>query len=286
MDVLMKAGYMGLLPALIICSCLIGGCTSLVEKGGQVLDGSAFAEKTLEIYRAGEKTGTEVRRIRKKDGAEFIAIFADTMPNLRLNGSAPEAEGGFYLSSLYFLCSALSGWNEFTMELSGGGSFKTDGTRATLKLDTPIETLNITEGKIRRGDTRIGGGEAVNVLRNRQERILALTEWMHSLPGAPNFTDQKTFEDYWKPILLPELTSPKKRPSSWTRENALWVRAEDIRWNTTYTRELFPPELGTVRDSGTLLRDWEEASGWIYCIYEWDRIVRSLSGGINLIKVK
>jgi hypothetical protein len=290
---------------------LLSGCSSLswlVEQGGRVIDGSVFKEKTLGVYREESKQGVQISRIQvssaearqgrgsppEKDGEEFIDITSGAMPNLRFRGSMPSFSeildrstgGRFELNSLYFLSPNLTGWNEFTLELSGGGHLTATGTRATLHLDLPVEKAGITAGKIRRDNNRITGEEAVTALHNRQERISALTEWMHARSEPRDFKDQKEFDNYWKPILLPELVSAKKRPQDWTEENAVWVTADDVKWNTTYTQTHFPEELHKVRDSGTLLRDWEEALSWIYFDYEWDRLIASLNKDITLIKVK
>jgi hypothetical protein len=219
------------------------------------------------------------------------------MPNLRINGSLPDGDGTFYLSSLYFLCPSVIGWNEFTMELSGGGSFIRSGDTgggATLLLRNPIESLDIKEGKIRRGNTRITGTQALTSLHNRRERIASLVQWMEKPSGAspeiPQFANQEKFETYWNPILLPETVKARKRPAPWKEEEAVWASAgsagDDIKWNRVYTEKVFPEELWPVRNSGTLLRDWEEASGWIYFEFEWEHIIETLTRTIDLKKVK
>jgi hypothetical protein len=274
----------------------LGGCVSLVESGGRVLDGSAFAEKTLASYREKPKRGTRVDRVQRKDGGEFIVIRLDSMPNLRLKGSLPDGEGNFYLTSLDFLSPNLNGWNEFTLELSGSGSF-TGGAAATgavLRLSGPVETLDISEGKIRRGSARLSGAPALTALHNRRERIMVIAQWMKEQSGLPGFADQEAFEAYWKPRLFPELVRAKNRPAAWTvaydkaisAEGDLWVRGEDVKWLRVYTEAVFLEELRPVRNSGTMLRDWEDAAGWIYLEFEWERIVEFLSGEIELTKIK
>jgi hypothetical protein len=89
--------------------------------------------------------------------------------------------------------------------------------------------------------------------------------------------DRNTFEQFWKPILFPELISRKKQPVGWQREGDQWKKAEDIRWNISYTERTFPELLRNIRNSGTMLRDWEEALDWIYLEYEWENIMELLS---------
>jgi hypothetical protein len=272
---------------------LNGGCVSLAEAGGRVLDGSAFAEKTLAVYREKPKQGTRVDRLRDKAGQEHIVIGVDSMPNLRIRGSLPDREGNFFVNSLDFLSPNLHGWNEFTLELSGSGNFveghSGSGQTAVLQLKGPLETLDIREGKIRRGSARLSGDQALTALRNRRERIEVLARWMKEQSGLPGFSDQADFEAYWAPLLFPELSKPKNRGAAWAAANAgagPWVLGEDIRWSAAYTEAMFPEALWPVRNSGTLLRDWEEAASWIRLEFDWDAIVTLLSGKIELTKIK
>jgi len=109
---------------------------------------------------------------------------------------------------------------------------------------------------------------------------------MDSNKAAPKDMDIEKFEKYWKPVLFPELVSRKYRPAGWQQENDQWNRAESINWNKTYTERLFPEELWEIRNSGTMLRDWEEALDWIYNEYEWDRIQETLGVETVLTKKK
>ena len=277
---------------LLAWALLNGGCVSLAEAGGRILDGSAFAEKTLAVYREEPERGTRVDRLRDRAGQEFIVIRVDSVPNLRIRGSLPDGECDFFVTSLEFLSPNLNGWNEFTLELSGSGSFsegRSTGGVHTLQLGTPLETLDISEGTIRRGSARLSGEQALTALRNRRERIAVLARWMQEQPGLPGFPDQAAFEAHWKPLLFPELSKPKDRPAAWARAHAdsgERVLGEDIRWSVAYTEALFPEDLWPVRNSGTLLRDWEEAAPWIRLEFEWDTIVESLFGKIELVQIQ
>jgi len=255
------------------------GCVSLVEKAGQALDGSAFAEKKTAVYAA---KGMELWETRDKAGGRAFVINLSKYPTIKIRCSDTDEQGVFSLVSLDYLGGSAQGWNEFKLDISGEGVFVSDGTKATISLRNAIEPIQISFARIRRYDTRLSGNEALTGLRNRYERIKAVAEWMNggetSLTGAaPKEGDIKKFENYWKPILFPETVSKKKRPRDWQRAGDQWNRAESIRWNKGYTERLFPEELREIRNSGTMLRDWEEALDWMYNEYEWDRIRETLS---------
>ena len=276
---------MGLLTALFL-----SGCISLVEKSGQVLDGSAFAEKKTASYTAQKKNGAaadvEILELRDKAGESSILISLNEYPVMKLRGTMPDTGGEFHLKALEYLGGSVSGWNEYTLELSGTGKLLLGENEAILSIPAPPQAVQISQGRIHRFDTRITGNDALTSLKNRRERILALTDWMGGREGSPGGLSRKDFEKYWKPFLLPEMVSNNKRPPNWRQEGDLWVKAEDIRWNTTYTERVFPEELWQVRNTGTLLRDWEEALSWIYLEYEWENIIGLLSTEIILQRKK
>jgi hypothetical protein len=263
---------------------LCAGCVSLVENAGRALDGSAFSEKKLARYQTAEM---EVQEVRNKAGERSIIITLEKFPQIKIRGSAPDEQGIFYVTSLDYLGGNVHGWNEYRLVLSGTGSLDIDEKTAVLAIPHGIETVQITSGRIHRYDTRITGNDAIASLNNRRERILALVEWMagQDAPVSVN-ANVKEFEKYWKPLLLPETVSKSRRPPDWQQEGSQWVKAEDIRWNASYTERVFPEELWQVRNSGTLLRDWEEALPWIYLEYEWENIAGFLSTEIVLQRKK
>ena len=266
-----------------LCCIALSACMSLAERGGRLLDGSAFSEKILETYTAPEPGPTMyVVRIRSLPApGTRIVLVSRSFPAFKLYLQPVEGEGTggivhVYPAACSFLSSTLSGWNEWTMELSGSGTLVVNGNRRTLRLES-IDVIDIAEGRIRRGETKLAGQQALTALKNRRERIDALTAWMRGRTGAPPvFQSQADFETYWEPIVLPEMVSRKKRPPDYDENSTEWARAEDRSWNAAYSR-LFPEDIALLRNTGALLRDWEEALPWIYLSYQWDALLKELS---------
>jgi len=252
---------------------LFTSCVSLVEKAGQVLDGSAFAEKKTAVYSA---PGMELLEMRSKAGERSFLLTMSKYPTIKFRISDLNELGEFNLVSLNYLGGNSQGWNEFRLDLAGEGKLVLEGTTAALSVQNEIEPIQISFARIKRYDTRLSGNEALIGLRNRYERIKAIAEWMKSRENAPKGMNVKNFEKYWKPILFPEIVFMNKRPQDWKRENDQWNRAESINWNKGYTERLFPEALREIRNSGTMLRDWEEAIDWLYNEYEWSRIKETL----------
>ena len=291
-----------LFPPIIL---LLSGCTSVLQKGGEILEGSASGKMELALYRSGgTRNGakTELREIRDKDGSIGLEFSSSEWPGLTLRGDRPGGSGKFELTGARILSSHVHGWNEFTLDIHGKAIFddpKKSG--GVLYIEGDLERIQISSGSIRLKSSRLTGAAALSPLRNRRERILALIEWMgqyeqtslidQSVQTTKLYVNRKEFENFWKPVLFPELVLPKKRPPEYSAKNAQWEKADSIKWNTGYTEHLFPEglpgaaELREYRNKGALLRDWEEALAWIYMEYSWDYIINSFNG-TALLKIK
>ena len=256
-------------------------CLSVMEWTGRLLDGSIANEKKVAQYKGGN---IELTIIENREEERSILISISNYPMMKLKGSMPDENNNFFIVSLEYLAGSFHGWNEYTMDILGEGELILD-EEAVLSVSNDIELVQISKGRIHRFDTRITGAEALTNLRNRRERIAATVEWMASAEGAPRGQTIDEFEKYWKPLLFPEIAFNSQRPALWLQEGDVYITAEDIKWNTGYTERTFPSELVPVRDSGTMLRDFEEALSWIYLEYEWENIVNILSRKVKLQKI-
>jgi hypothetical protein len=258
--------------AALLCS----GCLSLTEGAGRLLEGKF--DRAVRRYRS-PKTVPKGRgyRVLEKAGKGGLDIVIEAFPYITLRASAPDLNGSFYLKSLDYLGGNSLGWVEFSLTLSGGGTFiSRAGGVSTLRLRPPTEAALIAGGQIRRGGTLLSGEDALRALNNRYDRIRALAEWMRGEDAPAKAAGRlEDFEAHWKPILLPELVPRRKRPRLYNAGGTR-VTAEQVRWNTAYTETLLPEELRFLRDSGTLKRDWEESRQWIFLVYAWDRIFNTL----------
>ena len=274
---------------------LLAACTSIVQKTGEVLEGTAFSEMDLSLYRSAGKPGRnaaviELRELRNADGKFALEISSSAWPGFLLRGGMPGGNGKIALYEARILSSHTKGWNDVTLEIMGEAFFEDPRKQGgILYIPGEIKRVQISSGKIRLKSNRFTGNSALASLRNRRERILALTEWMDGRQetnhNQPVFTVQKDFENFWKPLLFPELVSRKKRPGEFSASKAEWVKEDSIRWNRTYTETVFPEELWEYRNSGAMLRDWEEAVSWIFIEYSWDYVIGTFNDiGLNKIK--
>jgi hypothetical protein len=273
--------------SLIFVLCV--GCSSLVERTGRIIDGSAFEERKIARYRIRERgrdtLEIELLHAENRSGQRLLVISQNQFPAVTIRATEPNEDGLIHFISVDYMSGNTFGWNQFSLGLLGTGFCLLHETEARFFLNDDIEKIQINHGKIRLLDTTIIGADAVVNLNNRGERIEALVEWMLEYEEAYGL-NRRAFRNFWKPILFPEISSQRKRPEGWKQDSDNFVRAEDIRWNTGYSQRVFPEELWPVRNSGTLLRDWEEAFEWIYLMYEWDTFIGMFSREITLKRIR
>ncbi|GHV82805.1 hypothetical protein AGMMS50212_01450 [Spirochaetia bacterium] len=275
----------------ILCGC--GTITNVVEMGGHVLDGTAFLYKTKVVYRdnaVSSKAKFEFKVVQAKDGTQGAQFSCKEMPELLFYAKLREGENedDFELSAMRFLAGSIGGWVEFYCGLKGSSSLKPAGAPNAEFTLSDVKTTAITNAALRRNASTIYGERALEIMRGRQNRILAYTAYMKE-KDAPDFKNKKEFEKYWEEQLLPETVSKKRRPAAYNEiktEKKDFVLAEDVKWNSKYSEEYFPENLRTLRNSGSLLRDWEEAFAWFYLEYNWDKILDYLYEQKNLVRVK
>ncbi|MDR0540386.1 MAG: hypothetical protein LBG74_07815 [Spirochaetaceae bacterium] len=268
-------------------------CISLAENTGRLLDGSMFAEKKTAQAVQASHPATRITTILKKDKSAALVITSSDFPGLRIYGNAPDGNGHFSLTGLLFTSTSYNGWNEIYYDIYGSAvySISDGGKNAALHFETPIDIENIAAGNIRHGATRLSGGRALEELRRREERLDALVGWMNAsgnqfAEGAKSFDNKDAFAAYWKPVLLPEIHKTKKQPAAYknivqenktNKETKKRYWGEDVLWNGNYTELVFPEYMRRYRNSGALLRDWEEALDWLYLKYIWKSLPHILT---------
>jgi hypothetical protein len=233
------------------------GCKSIsnvVEMTGRALDGSSFEYKIVSLWQPLTKSGLDLRKVTQKDGSNELVFTNSDLPYLTFYSSLPDNNGIFYITRVHFLAGNYGGWNEFTAEAHGTGRLRKLGVdNIAFTVLGKIELFNITNGAIRKENTRIYGDRAVEALRNRNERILYLTGWMRKDSTRPKvFFGQNEFESYWNDKLF---------------------LSDDS-------------QMIELRDSGALDADWNEAASWIYTEYDFDKLTSVLNREVYLYRVK
>ncbi|MDR2601066.1 MAG: hypothetical protein LBC53_01235 [Spirochaetaceae bacterium] len=275
----------------------------VTEAAGRFFDGSAFSEKPASTAILASNPKTSIVFVEKKEKPPSLRITNKDFPGLTLYAQAPDEKGRFMFTEVLLTSAHFGGWNEVRYAVYGTAVYQAgdaDGKSASLVFETPLEITGINAGRVKRGQERLSGDRGLQEAKNREERIEALVNWMASSYGvfkkppadggedasgsaeaANGFVNAALFEAYWRPVLMPEICKPSSRPDAYNqtiteaKEAGVKIErklAEDVSWNVNYTKRLFPEYMHNFRNSGALLRDWEEAANWIYIKYLWEKI--------------
>ena len=238
---------------------LFSSCATLVQKSGNILDGSASLSKKIAVYKTGSKDknalNMELHHLKNKNNEQFLVISQNRFPAITIICSEPNSEGIILVKTAEYISGNTAGWNNFSMDLMGQGSCSLNETEAVLSLNADLEKVQIAKGKIRLYDTTLIGNDALTNLRNRYERIEALTGWMNELENAAANSGRRDFKKFWEAVLFPETVPKNRRPDNWAQNTDVYSKADNIKWNTSYTTRVLPEMLRELRNSGTLLRD-------------------------------
>jgi hypothetical protein len=271
--------------AALTASC--GSIAGMVDSAGRFIEGARPAEKVVEIY--GTDDGSLVfSALSTKDGGRSGVFALKTLPDARFYCAEPDETGHFFITQMRFLFNGADGWQEGGIEAAGSGHFVKVGTsQAEFSLEGGCELGRVIDGAISRGDKRIYGERAAGELQNRKERIEAVVEWMRGQHETPEFDSEKEFEKYWTPVLFPETVMKKFRPPLYNGLGGKGekITGEGVNWNAAYTEEIFPEYLWNLRNSGGLLRDWDEGAIWFYVEYCRNKILARLNGTQYLVRL-
>lgn len=201
-----------------------------------------------------------------------------------IEGSYEKDSSGAYTlepSALHWFNNWADGWTEARFECEGKIILAKESGSWHLAVVSLPAPLVPTEARIRYRDTVLIGDVALKQLGNRWDRILAARDLLRNAAiypecaeGYPPYVGGKKdraagFHANTAQYLFPEIAGWKTAELAKKYHGAETNRAEDIRWNTAYTKDTFPEEFRAVRDSGTLFRDWEE-SGELFYLACWN----------------
>lgn len=231
-----------------------------------------------------EKTGRNAKKY-------WLCLESDRMPGLKLYAPVADTANGERFdsarfdadfSSAVFFCNYDDGWSWFDMPVSGRVAVEKTDEELRLKSDSGIERLPAHRARLRAGSRIMSGDRAMDALKNRQERIAALAEFMHGKKETANNLTLPEFKSVWQSFLFPETVQAKKRGEEWKNLTAKtkFSRAEEYSWNEEYSYAVFPENMRELRQTGALWRDWIEAGPWIYAEYNWTAFNRELERGV------
>jgi hypothetical protein len=163
------------------------------------------------------------------------------------------------------------GWTEASFGAEGELSLVPSGEGWAVAVERAPAIGQPEKATIRLYGNYFDGDEALGLLSRRWERIKAAADFVKERfpeagPGA------KRYGRAVRAFLFPELYGYAKAGAPLPAKGHGVKVGESVRWDSDYSASVFPEELRELRDSGTMLRDFEEGLGLWSLRQRWDRI--------------
>ncbi len=155
---------------------------------------------------------------------------------------------------------------------------RSQGQAWKISVLTPPRLGNPTAASIRYHDEYLSGERGLQQLTNRWNRIQAVVALLKQKLTARWFdrtlagwqlgpsNRQPSLQEAAGKLLFPELYGYAIPPKSGHRTAV----GESVRWDVDYSDAEFPENLREIRNSGTMLRDFEECLDLWRFAYNWD----------------
>jgi len=219
------------------------------------------------------KTADAVLKFRESKAGEAAGTLSSPLlPGITVYGEKEETQEGFefYITGIRMFTNWPRGWTDARYEASGIIVFREQEDGWIGEIKDPFELWDISKGEIRYYDNYYRDDEGLRKVKNRIDRINELNRFLKEERELREYyPDILSFEKDTVPLLFPEA----ERNFSLKKRKVLFSR------NSEYSREILPENLVPLRDSGTLWRDFEEASGLMYSLYNLDSIMNSRING-------
>jgi hypothetical protein len=253
-----------------------------------LLTGCATVEKKLVVDKNESGFASKLSFMTNDKGEKWMELTSSLIDPAVISGEYSTDESGdlvFDIKKLRFYTSWVNGWTEGEYNAIGKLKFHSGDGGAHCTVIDKFEIGEIEKGTIRFYDDFLMGEKGLDAVRNRFDRIQAVNSYLKT-KGFREFynhawldkkPDRISFKSGTLKFLFPELAinsalTGKDVSSDLKITNPLKEISlkETVAWNKLYTQKTFPDNLKEVRNSGTMLRDYEEALKLFYMDYNMD----------------
>jgi hypothetical protein len=194
-----------------------------------------------------------------RDGVSQLRMSGGALQSAVISGEA-RSEGELWridLMKLDWFDNWPNGWAQASFLLDGSASLQPSTSGWILKTDKAPQLDMVESASIRYFNTYVRENKGKIEFSHRWDRIQVVAkEILTRFSGSDLVKDPRILRRF----LFPEIYGYDSPP---VPDHAK-VKAQGVAWNSDYTKELFPESLRTLRDSGTLLRDYKESPGlWL-----------------------
>lgn len=242
--------------------------------------------------------GLTVELAPESGGESSFRIRGDELEGATISGLARQSGELWILDvrGMDWFSNWAEGWTKASFVMEGELSLRRDGSAWRIVVDAEPRIENAVSASMRLYGDYFEGEQALNLFQHRWDRIQAANEVLKArFPDAWfDYAEPRKIRFAWdlfarrvanfqqavRAFLFPELYGYEKgRPLA---EGRAFAKAESIRWDLAYTKERFPESLREIRDSGTMLRDFEECVGLWRLDFCWDALWEQRIGAAAL----
>ena len=215
--------------------------------------------------------GLTIERGPSSADSASVRIFGGPLEGAVLSGMARLApdEVDIYLEEMHWFSNWSNGWTEARLPASGEMRLRRNEEDWVISVVTAPQLAEPSSASIRDGDEYLAGPRGVELFARRWARIRAVIALLkQKLPDQ--WFEPLSFQEAAGRFLFPEIYGYSVAPNPGYRT----ARAESITWNVDYTEANFPDNLREIRDTGTMLRDFEECPALWRLAFRWDELWR------------
>jgi hypothetical protein len=194
------------------------------------------------------------------------------------------------IKSLYFFTNWTNGWTEGELEAFGQLLFKkNENDKYSCVIIEEVELLDVKSGSIKFFDDYYYEDRARRNIRNKLDRINSINNFLKEKENISYFKSlrnnkdktEKSYIPLTYQLFFPELTLNSPYSNKNSEYKVVSVKEdtqleETILWNKIYTKAIFPENLQPVRDSGSLLRDYEESVELFFMDYNINYYINNI----------
>jgi hypothetical protein len=224
-------------------------------------------------------------------GTESVRIHGGPIEGATFTGNARLTADGrlFSLTEMHSFSNWANGWTEARFTVTGELLLSPNGRGWSISVVQQPQLGAPVAASMRYFDDYLAGERALEEFTHRWDRVQAVVDVLRQklqerwfdytvAPWQPGRrSEAMSFEEATRQFLFPEVYGYPEPP----RRDSQSVRAEAINWNVDYTAANFPENLRAIRNSGTMLRDFEECLGLWRLAYCLDELWSHRIGGIT-----
>lgn len=240
-------------------------------------------------------------------------IKSSLLPSVTFKGTADESEDGVIINidRMYTITNGFRSYSEAEFIVFGQIRIVNNYNSRSVQVLYKPEIIDIAKGEMRIRDNYFRGSDGAGRMNNKLERLDELQRFLKERPEYGNYErSQRGYNYYFSPkrdkhedfysktrrLLFPELYGFRNLDKAGllaeeydiefiNREND-YIIADDVAYRKSYTEVVIPESLSDVRNTGTMLNDFNESRMLLKALFNSDYFFDEFLGGQEIVKIE